>query len=271
MKRPEHSKKMKGKNNPMYGKLGENHPKYGKSNYDIWLEKYGKEEADKREKDVAAKISKAMMGKPSYWKNKKRPKETCEKISKSKRGIKILSISGDKHPTKRKEVREKISRNAKERYRNPKNNPMYGKSLYNIWVDKHGLEVANIKWKEYKNKISVSMKGKTRSEKTLKKMREAAIKNYIKNGRNIPNYNPIACKIIDEYGQKNGYNFQHAENGGEVCIDGYYPDGVDKEKETIIEVDEKHHFNADGILKQRDIKRQNYLENLGYDVIRVRV
>lgn len=63
-------------------------------------------------------------------------------------------------------------------------------------------------------------------------------------------------------GQNNGYNFQHAENGGEICIDGYFPDGVDQDKMVIIEIDEKHHFNVDD--------RQKYLENLGYDFIRIR-
>ena len=44
-KRPEHSKCMSGKYNPMYGK----------SVYDIWLEKYGKEEADDKLKSMKQK------------------------------------------------------------------------------------------------------------------------------------------------------------------------------------------------------------------------
>ena len=68
-----------------------------------------------------------------------------------------------------------------------------------------------------------------------------------------------------------GFNFQHAENGGEVCIDGYFPDGIDMEKKIIIEIDEPRHYDKNGNLKQKDIQRQNYLENLGYKFIRVRI
>jgi|15BtaG_2_1085339.scaffolds.fasta_scaffold04452_2 hypothetical protein len=77
-----------------------------------------------------------------------------------------------------------------------------------------------------------------------------------------PNYNSEACKLIDEYGKQNGYNFQHAENGGEYHIKelGYWVDGYDKDKNVIIEVDEKHHFNSAGELKEKDIQRQKELE-----------
>ena len=53
------------------------------------------------------------------------------------------------------------------------------------------------------------------------------------NGNQLyPNFNSNACKIIDEYGNKNGYNFQHAMNGGEFYIKelGYWVDGYDREK-----------------------------------------
>ncbi|GJQ43746.1 MAG: hypothetical protein JETCAE03_32440 [Ignavibacteriaceae bacterium] len=86
-------------------------------------------------------------------------------------------------------------------------------------------------------------------------------------GKICPNYNPIACKIIDEYGQKHGCHFQHAENGGEVCIDGYFPDGIDEKNKIIIEVDEKHHAKT----KNKDLNKQKYFEKLGYKVIRIKL
>lgn len=80
----------------------------------------------------------------------------------------------------------------------------------------------------------------------------------------FPNYNIKAIPIIEEYGKKYGYNFQHAENGGEYYVDGlgYYLDGYDKEKNVVIEIDESHHFNKDGSLKKRDIIRQEKIEKL---------
>jgi hypothetical protein len=122
------------------------------------------------------------------------------------------------------------------------------------------------------NKISEANKGQKRSEETKLKMRLSRIEEIEKNNGQIsPNYSPVACGIINDYNKKYGFNFRHAENGGEVCIDGYWPDGVDEKRKTIIEVDEKHHFNPDGTLKKKNRERQMYLENLGYKFIRIKL
>jgi hypothetical protein len=80
----------------------------------------------------------------------------------------------------------------------------------------------------------------------------------------FPNYNVNAIPIIEEYGNLHGYNFQHAENGGEYYVEGlgYYLDGYDLEKNVAIEIDESHHFNKDGSLKKKDILRQSKIEEL---------
>jgi hypothetical protein len=89
----------------------------------------------------------------------------------------------------------------------------------------------------------------------------------------FPNYNVNAIPIIEQYGKKYGYNFQHAENGGEYYVEelGYYLDGYDTEKNVVIEIDESHHFNKNGFLKKRDIIRQDRIENLlGCKFIRIK-
>jgi hypothetical protein len=89
----------------------------------------------------------------------------------------------------------------------------------------------------------------------------------------FPNYNVNAIPIIEEYGKQYGYNFQHAENGGEYYVEGlgYYLDGYDKEKNAVIEIDESHHFNKDGSLRKRDVIRQEKIEKLlGCKFIRIR-
>ena len=88
------------------------------------------------------------------------------------------------------------------------------------------------KREDVKNKLSIS--GKNRKIKEIEE----------RNGNQIiPNYNQKACKIIDEYGEQLGYNFQHAENGSEYKIPGlpYWVDGYDEEKNVVIEYYEKHH------------------------------
>ncbi len=94
-----------------------------------------------------------------------------------------------------------------------------------------------------------------------------------KHGQIVPNYNLNACKLIEEYGNQHGYNFQHAENGGEFHIKdlGYWVDGYDVEKNVVIEVDESHHFDYNGNLIERDIRRQKEItEFLRCEFIRIK-
>ncbi len=133
---------------------------------------------------------------------------------------------------------------------------------------------------ETKRKISMSLKGRKLSrqtkqklshkkmgknnpmydkiptEKHREKMRIAALKRLERQGI-LPSYNLKACQFIDEYGKQNGYNFQHALNGGEVKICGYSLDGYDKEKNVIFEYDEKHHrykkFSKKDLIRQKNI------------------
>jgi hypothetical protein len=80
----------------------------------------------------------------------------------------------------------------------------------------------------------------------------------------ITRTNPISCKFIDEYSKKEGYNFQHALNGGEYFIEnmGYYVDGYDKEKNIVFEYDEPHHYYKSGLLKFKDIRRMNEIKQV---------
>jgi hypothetical protein len=94
------------------------------------------------------------------------------------------------------------------------------------------------------------------TENFKRKQREIRLKQIEKLGSKT-NYNPNACKFMDEYGKQHGYNFQHALNGGEVQVCGYLLDGYDKGKNVIFEYDEpKHNKNHQ---RKKDLKRQNRL------------
>jgi len=93
--------------------------------------------------------------------------------------------------------------------------------------------------------------------------RLAAIKRIeSRTGQCSPNYNPDGCKIIDEFSKEIGYEFMHAENGGEYYFKelGYWVDGFNEEYVHIIEIDESFHFNSDGNLSERDVLRQKEIE-----------
>jgi len=141
-----------------------------------------------------------------------------------------------------------------------------------------------IPWNKGKKGLKAWNKGKKGiySKETLKALskncRLATIKriqNNLENGNQLyPNYNPTGCKLIDEYGNQYGFDFQHAENGGEFFLSklGYWVDGYDKDKNVVIEVDEYHHFDASGNLSEKDLQRQTeIIEELGCTFIRIKL
>lgn len=113
--------------------------------------------------------------------------------------------------------------------------------------------------------MSSSSTGRKKTDEEISKIRISKIervKSKIKTGIN-PRYNPEACKIISNYGNNNGFNFIHAENGGEFFVKevGCFLDGYDKTKNIVIEFYERFHYNEDGTLKEKDIRRESLIIN----------
>ena len=73
-------------------------------------------------------------------------------------------------------------------------------------------------------------------------------------------YNKTACTFFDELSKKNGWNLQHAENGGEFFVHRYYVDAYDKTFNIVVEYDESHHY-VGGNLRPKDIDRMNTIIN----------
>jgi len=119
-----------------------------------------------------------------------------------------------------------------------------GKTGY--WKGKHLKDSA-------KEKLSLINKGKHPTELTREKIRIVRL-NQIKKLGGGPTYNKNACDFIDRFNNNSNYNFQHALNGGEQMIAGYYVDGYDKERNVIFEYDEPHH--SWDYKKKKDIIRQ---------------
>ena len=123
-------------------------------------------------------------------------------------------------------------------------------------------------WTGYCNKCpnpKKTMLGKKMSKESKLKCRLAAIKRITTSkGRCCPNYNRNSISIIDEYGKQHGYEFLHAENGGEFYIKelGYWLDAYDEERNVVLEIDERRHFDIYGNLKEKDIIRQKEIENI---------
>lgn len=199
--------------------------------------------------------------------------EVRKKISKAKTGMKRPDCKDTSHlhttevrqrqlnRLRSLEVRLKISNFHKGRIHDYVNG-MTGRTAYDIWVEKHGVEYAE------KRQAEVNLKRSITSADRRKKDIESK-----SSGQMFPNYNPAAIKLIEKYGSEHGFTFQHAENGGEVRLGGYWVDGYDVLQNTIIEVDEPHHFDKEGRYRDYDVKREQRLKILteGATIIRLQV
>ncbi len=120
---------------------------------------------------------------------------------------------------------------------------------------------------ETKRKISEWHKGKILSDTHRQNLRLAKIADMKKkHGQISPNYNSDACRLIEKYGKKHGYNFQHAENGGEFHIKplGYWVDGYDAEQNLVIEVYESYHSRQ---IEKDKIRQKEIEEHLGCEFV----
>ena len=108
-------------------------------------------------------------------------------------------------------------------------------SIKNMWSDKSSVYHTN----EFREKL-----------------RLARIKQMEKLGVTTSNYNPKACEFIDKLNKENGWNLQHAMNGGEIIVSGYSLDGYDKERNIVFEYDERYHYKFGRKLRNKDLLRQ---------------
>jgi hypothetical protein len=158
-------------------------------------------------------------------------------------------------------------------------NSMYGKKHKKETIEKIKEKRKSQKFlDDTKRKMSISAKkrlaihnhrkGKLHNDITKEKMRIAAA-NRIHNNKWHPSFNVFACKVIQSYGEKYEYDFQHAMNGGEVFIKelGYWIDGYDAKKNVVIEYYEKKHQYD---ISKDDIRIKNIKNHLKCAIIILR-
>ena len=166
-----------------------------------------------------------------------------------------------------------------------------GKSQLNIpKSDIHKENIRKSKLKYYKtnsvynkNKTYIELFGITRANEIINKwntperslkLRKHRISEIQKSsGQIMPNYNKVSISIIEQYGKEHGYNFKHAENGGEVHIKelGYFLDAYDVDKNVVLEIDESYHFKNDKLRKKDKIRQQEIEDILKCKFIRIKI
>lgn len=111
--------------------------------------------------------------------------------------------------------------------------------------------------------------GKRWTDEQRDKAREYWSLKYIDRGYILTNYNPIACEYFDQLSMKSGWKLQHAKNGGERVVVGYFLDAYDKDNNIAVEYDEPYHYFTNDQLKPKDIDRTiKILQNLNCRFIR---
>lgn len=209
----------------------------------------------------------------------KRSHSECLETAYEKDRKEPINQEGEQNPFYGKnhseESKRKMSKSAKERYKENEH-PMKEKGLMGVWKEKYSKKKFEKKKDEFYETVSKTMTGVSKTEEHRRNIRKAFVQE-MKNKLGefdgfVPNYNPDACRLIEEYGEKHGYNFQHAENGGEVFVAGYWVDGYDEEANVAIEVDEPHHYNRNGDLREQDRQKERKVKNeLDCKFIRLRI
>jgi hypothetical protein len=193
--------------------------------------------------------------------NKKHSSETIDKIKMNNKN------NIDKY--KSTEFRNKISK-----LNSGKNNPMYGKSFYDIWVEKYGKEVADEKMIEYKKKQSKLNSGEKNN------MYGKPSPNGSGNGWSgwykglfFKSLKELSCMLTFE---SNNLEYESAERKKYkipyIDWDGksrnYYPDFFISTTNTIIECKPNHLLNSANVQCKRKYAEEFCKENgYSYEII----
>jgi hypothetical protein len=136
-----------------------------KNFYEYWIEKFGKEEADKKLKEFKNRNKDRNVGEKNPMFGKK---QTPKSIERNKNSQPYNSTNFPQW------LKDKLSEKSKG-----KNNAMFGKTFYEIWFMKYGKEIADKKLKEYKNNKKDKIWIKNSQTKQSKQIKKEDLEKYI--------------------------------------------------------------------------------------------
>jgi len=197
------------------------------------------------------------------------------KISKANKG----NLAWNKRLTKAIDERiKKYGKNvSKTRLRKLKNGEMLHNSLGQKRTKKSRLLMSKAHIGQTSNKKGKTFEqiyGKSKAIQIKNILRLHRINQILKNGLIFPAYNKKAIEFFKVFDKKNNTNGQYATNPKEYCINslGYWVDYINFDKKIIMEYDEKHHYNNDGNLRNKDIQRQQKIQKNfpDFDFVRIK-
>lgn len=168
-------------------------------------------------------------------------------------------------------IHEKSCQSNPNREKNPNRKGNGGSSAgHTIWnkgktmlTDERVLKYVTTKKQRISDGI-IKITPHKHTDETKRILREKMIE-YIKtngNGEFGQHFSKRGCEFINELNEKNGWNLQHALNGGEKQVCGYFLDGYDEELNIAFEYDESYHYKdvVNNVLNEKDIARQNLIK-----------
>lgn len=147
------------------------------------------------------------------------------------------------------------------------NNPNWGGNF----TEAHRKNLSNSMKNSEKNKAQIDRKRDVPRPANVKaKIRLGVLKDLSeKYGYQVsPNYNKSSIALLDEINNTFGWNGQHAENGGEFEVLGYFVDYYEPNYNVVIEYDDRNHRRK--LVAEKDIIRQAEIEaHLGCTFLRI--
>ena len=187
------------------------------------------------------------------WQNKEYKRQVGLNISNSLKG----HIPSNKGLTLKEQFGEE---NAKE-IRHKNGNGNRGRKQTQKEKDKRAKSNTGKKrTNKIRENLSIIAKINHNKPEVRKKHRIARLEQLKNNGNMWPSYNKKACETFKEFDKLNNTNGQYATKPYEFQCLGYSLDYFNRDLKLIIEVDEKHHFDENGLLKSKDIERQKEIQ-----------
>ncbi len=187
---------------------------------------------------------------------KKQTLEHRENSSKSQ--LKRYEDLKEREKTGLTSIGRKSSLETKEKQRQAK----LGKKASLITLEKQ----SKAQLKRFQDHIESEKQSRIKSLDEIKKIRRSRIRHIENNfGIAIPSYNLNSCEYFKSFDIENNTQGRYAVYGnGEHYIEelGYFPDYINFDLKLIIEWDEEHHFDENGNLCERDIQRQQEIQEL---------
>jgi len=133
---------------------------------------FGKHHTKEAKRKIALGVSKKLKGRIFTEEHKRNLSRGRSGIPSFSKGIghrqRFINLYGKKLGNKRyEEFIKKIKKSHIDKSKGEKN-PMFGKSIYSIWLEKNGKKFANKRLKEYKENMSNSLREKKHKMKLFK-------------------------------------------------------------------------------------------------------